>query len=630
MCCMRAALSLDGLLMGGMALRVYVLDYSDSESSVKGNGKSKELNATAASSSSSSLSSGLLNYNLEPYIETEGEQEAKSPHGMWSVEVRGILDNADLRDEDEVQEILQDFLTICLNHQCVPKTMWISVITSTPDTAIDADAVIAHNENLVEADGDGCYTILRMNSLWQAVNTVNALHNQIIGGESLEAYLCDTMQSLLITSNYTIAVRVKDFFQREVLHDEDELEETLASLRPFLPIDCSDLAIDVDIREKPGTNRDDENNCAVLIYCGAMELAVKVLRALNGLCFGGEELKADVVAISDETISYTVVGDACEGFVLVRGFFCDKDLEEADGLLSEEFIEGKHDLMSLIRKGISPEDNATFLCKSLRVYRRGMLCDSKAQRDVDETGALFCISFEEAQIAERAMLELDGFRLGGASMRCSTNNLLLRGMKDILHCVSVIVNEVMTAALPIPSAARKPAPRLPKASLISHTDKSTGDAPHIPLLVETMNIPRANDDINQLVKDLLSALSAFQERALVKDAVKAKANPRFVMGLKQVTNGVKSGRARLVLLANDPESSEALDAKIVNLIEKAASKLDPKDDEPIPVLVSLSRRQLAKAIGSKMRQAAIAVYNPDGSYAEFKKIVAFIRNFASS
>jgi hypothetical protein len=79
-----------------------------------------------------------------------------------------------------------------------------------------------------------------------------------------------------------------------------------------------------------------------------------------------------------------------------------------------------------------------------------------------------------------------------------------------------------------------------------------------------------------------------------------------------------------VLLACDPEASEALNAKIGTLLLQAANKLD-KDDEPVPVLISLSRRQLGKAVQSNMRQAAVAIYKPDGAYAEFKKLVAYIR-----
>jgi hypothetical protein len=51
----------------------------------------------------------------------------------------------------------------------------------------------------------------------------------------------------------------------------------------------------------------------------------------------------------------------------------------------------------------------------------------------------------------------------------------------------------------------------------------------------------------------------FSVGAIEKDPVHGKLKQRFVSGLKQVTNGVKAARARLVLLAIDTEDSEALD-----------------------------------------------------------------------
>jgi len=118
---------------------------------------------------------------------------------------------------------------------------------------------------------------------------------------------------------------------------------------------------------------------------------------------------------------------------------------------------------------------------------------------------------------------------------------------------------------------------------------------------------------------MLGSLNKYQQRAIEKDPIHGKLKLRFVSGLKQALNGVKSGRARLVLLAIDTEESEALDEKFNTLLVEAKGK-------EIPVLYSMTRRKLAKSIGSSFRQSAVAIYDPDGAYPEYKKVIAFIEN----
>lgn len=85
----------------------------------------------------------------------------------------------------------------------------------------------------------------------------------------------------------------------------------------------------------------------------------------------------------------------------------------------------------------------------------------------------------------------------------------------------------------------------------------------------------------------------------------------------QVTNTVKSGRARLIFLAPNTEDSAVIDAKLQSMLAEAQRN-------EIPVVYSLMRRQLGKAAQSNMKQVAVAVTNPDGAYPEFKKIIRFL------
>ena len=123
--------------------------------------------------------------------------------------------------------------------------------------------------------------------------------------------------------------------------------------------------------------------------------------------------------------------------------------------------------------------------------------------------------------------------------------------------------------------------------------------------------------MNKIIASFLGSLAAFQLRAKEKDAIKAKSKQRFVVGMKQVTNGIKAGKCRLVFLAPDTETSDIIDDKLSALIAIAREK-------EVPCVYCLSRRRLAKAANLSMRQAVLGVYNPDGSFDAFKNITSFI------
>jgi ribosomal protein L7Ae-like RNA K-turn-binding protein len=83
-----------------------------------------------------------------------------------------------------------------------------------------------------------------------------------------------------------------------------------------------------------------------------------------------------------------------------------------------------------------------------------------------------------------------------------------------------------------------------------------------------------------------------------------------------VTNGIKASKAMLVLLAPDTEVSEALDGKLSALIDEAQSR-------DVPILYCLTRRKLGKALHSSMKQAAVAIYDANGAYEQFRQIVQY-------
>lgn len=64
---------------------------------------------------------------------------------------------------------------------------------------------------------------------------------------------------------------------------------------------------------------------------------------------------------------------------------------------------------------------------------------------------------------------------------------------------------------------------------------------------------------------MLRTLMQFQERARLRDAVKAKKARRMVFGLREVMRGIRTGKIQFVVIAPDIERSPALDEEIAEI-----------------------------------------------------------------
>jgi hypothetical protein len=73
-------------------------------------------------------------------------------------------------------------------------------------------------------------------------------------------------------------------------------------------------------------------------------------------------------------------------------------------------------------------------------------------------------------------------------------------------------------------------------------------------------------------------------------------------------------------LAPDSEASDAVDDKLDNLIAEANKR-------EVPVLYGLTRRKLAKAIHVNMRQVVVGVFDPQGAFDIYKKLVAYVERW---
>ncbi|OQR86549.1 hypothetical protein ACHHYP_10428 [Achlya hypogyna] len=111
------------------------------------------------------------------------------------------------------------------------------------------------------------------------------------------------------------------------------------------------------------------------------------------------------------------------------------------------------------------------------------------------------------------------------------------------------------------------------------------------------------------VGTLLGRLMQLQERARLTNPLKAKKSRRLVFGLREVKRGLKSLKVMCLFVAYDVDECAAeggLDDKVVELIDLARAA-------KIPVVFSLSKRKLGRAVLKSIRVSCVAVYSVDGA-----------------
>jgi selenocysteine insertion sequence-binding protein 2 len=137
-------------------------------------------------------------------------------------------------------------------------------------------------------------------------------------------------------------------------------------------------------------------------------------------------------------------------------------------------------------------------------------------------------------------------------------------------------------------------------------------------------------EVNEASAKLLSELQRLQERAHLKDPVKAAMRKRYVCGLREVIRSLKTNKARALLVAHNIEkieSEEGLDQLIAELVQLCDMKLEWVYDEQtkrssqqlverdghVPIVFCFTRRTLARCLKRSAKASCVAVLSHDGA-----------------
>ncbi len=98
-----------------------------------------------------------------------------------------------------------------------------------------------------------------------------------------------------------------------------------------------------------------------------------------------------------------------------------------------------------------------------------------------------------------------------------------------------------------------------------------------------------------------------------KDDKNTRARRRIVMGLREVTRGIRARKVKMVVMADNLDEYGAIDSKLQEILELAHVV-------ELPVLYKLNKRKLGKALGKSIKVLVVGIQNADGTHDQFKKL----------
>lgn len=595
------ASTLSGIVFGGINL------------SVTTNTTNKLINDINEAATTTNTNSDVITIHGPPDIDSmlkdkniEGEN--------WIVISRGTIEDKDLEDESEAFEILFDLMNLSKHYGCNPNALWVETNSTEGSIVTNMDIKTPNNRNKIQLG-------IEFSNLDYGLNI-----SQSLIGKQFRVCLCDQQGRTDDSNeeskkeNFRLAIQIFDLVDTDM--DLDEVDECIGDLYGIINNNSNVMKMNMKLLLVDKKH--------LLIVSTSFNDICETYRILNAMKFGGKCLELELLGAyipleeiqdNDELASAVHVrSNEITGKLVYTN---NKDLNLRFTILVTASTSVVGDLNAL-----KDEFMRVYQSLCMNVERNSgyiLRCFSPLVIDnchnyTDLTVVKFL--YTNYQDAITMLLYLDGCVLGGTTVHCHLNRFCLTNSDPILESMkgqmsnspfSIVIDRKLNQNenTEVQQHTHPKIPKLPKM-----TQENTENEGKIDLL---SGLPHATEELALVVKEMLRDLARFQLNALMRDAVKAKAKTRYVIGLKQAINGVKSGRARLVILAVDCEVSETLASKFNTLVRECENK-----EDPIPIMYALKRRALGKALNTNTKVSAVAIYDPDGAYPAFKRIIRFL------
>lgn len=579
----RAAGALDGFMLAGQALQVLMVQVEE---------QVQEQISTEENMSSTTVS------KLPAVLPSED---------MSLLCLQGVLQGDE--EDDDLLETLGDLLALAAGYGARDAISSISAHRAVPqaNSVHIAAAVAALDQHQLLLPIPLPWMTIELSAASAAVAVMTALNGLVIAGEALSTAFCHVPA-------YHAGMPLE---QAAVPGAEGEGAHWLA-----VHLTSSEEAQDVQDRvllalqgvcmvERTSVQEVAEG----VELCLQMDLT-SCCEAFDALLSQGMSMSVVRRTAPDACAVLAGTAGHCRAVVLVSGYLCSADWADLLTAGHEDMAALMTDLLSLI---------PSHAVRGIGIY--------PPTDPVPAGGLCVSMAFTNRAACLQAMVQLDGLRLGGVAIRAHIADavdgevlasisggsgdkggvpVMTVGACEGAVCVyeEVWITAPTTADTAVAPADDASGSKYDQAKAIARISAHTAPA--------HSHIPVASDEVNLLVKSLLSLLSTFQARLKEKNPLNYKRKIRFVTGIRQATQAVKLGKVKLLVLAPNTEAADELDSKIDVLVAEAQAR-------DVGMLYALNKRQLGKALQMSMKQSVVAVMDPDGAYELYRQIVRFIR-----
>ena len=144
-------------------------------------------------------------------------------------------------------------------------------------------------------------------------------------------------------------------------------------------------------------------------------------------------------------------------------------------------------------------------------------------------------------------------------------------------------------------------------------------------------------EVNEAVARLLAELQRLQERAHLKDPVKAATRKRYVCGLREVLRALKMNKAKALVVSHNIEKIESEDGLdemmeqimrmcsyalewVYNDEQKRSLQTEVPREKVVPIIFAFTRRVLSRSLKRSAKTSCVAVLSYDGAGELFEAV----------
>jgi ribosomal protein L7Ae-like RNA K-turn-binding protein len=134
---------------------------------------------------------------------------------------------------------------------------------------------------------------------------------------------------------------------------------------------------------------------------------------------------------------------------------------------------------------------------------------------------------------------------------------------------------------------------------------------------------RACPELDEIVFNILKELARLQSKAKEHPPEKRYRFKKFVVGFREVQRALKRSELKGIIISTNLEPVDEL----IDMISQI--KIECQSHE-IPLIFSLSRRRMGKAVGKSMKQSLVGITNLDGVHQPWKQVVSLVESLVET